>query len=329
MTVQTGGPTGMSRRHQALAVLVALIWGSNFVVIDGGLRSVPPLLFAALRFALVAVPAVFFIPRPKVRWYWIVIVGLFMGVGQFGLLFVGMSLGAPAGLSSLVLQSQAVFTVVFAAVVLREIPRRRQLIGLAAAVAGLGLIIAVQPHASSLFPLLLVVAAGACWGASNIGIRLAKPDDGLRLLVWSSLVSPIPLAVLSLAIEGPSADLDAFRDANLTSVGSLLFTVVLSTLVAFGLWFMLIRQYAASTVAPFSLLVPPIGILTAWVVLLEKPRPPELAGVALVLAGLAVMNVPPSTLGRWWRALLRRGGDESAAPTGPVPAEVTPLDRSR
>ena len=96
----------MSRSHTALAIVVAVIWGVNFVVIDIGLRSLPPLLFAALRFAFVAVPAVFLVGRPQVRIRWVIASGVFLGVGQFGFLFVGMDRGMPAGLASLVLQAQ-------------------------------------------------------------------------------------------------------------------------------------------------------------------------------------------------------------------------------
>ena len=87
----------MPRRHAALALVVSVAWAVNFVVIDIGLESFPPLLFVALRFGLTAFPAILFVPRPGVRWPAVIAVGLFICVGQFGLLFVAMNTGLPRG----------------------------------------------------------------------------------------------------------------------------------------------------------------------------------------------------------------------------------------
>lgn len=280
----------MRRSHLLSAVLVAVIWGVNFVVIDVGLGHFPPLLFAALRFTFVALPAVFFVRRTGVPARWVVVIGLFLGVGQFGLLFVAMSAGMPAGLAALVLQTQALFTVLFAVVLLRELPSRRQLVGIAIAVVGM-VLIGVERRASvPLLALLLTIAAGASWATSNIATRLARPRDGLSLVVWASLVPPIPLAALSLLVEGPAADAAAFRHVSWSGVGALAYIVVLSTLVAYGLWTMLLGKYPASQVAPFTLLVPVVGIAAAWLLLRERPGIGELAGALVVLAGLAVVS---------------------------------------
>src|ERR1700744_4944576 len=130
----------VNRRDTLLAVLVAALWGFNFVVIDWGMGRVPPLLFAAVRFAVVAVPACFFVPRPAVPGRTVAAVGAFMSLGQFGLLYLSMSLGMPPGLAALVLQGQVVFTIVIAAAVLRERPSRAQVTGVALGVAGLAVV---------------------------------------------------------------------------------------------------------------------------------------------------------------------------------------------
>ena len=121
-TVAGGRLAGVNRRDMSLAALVAALWGFNFVVIDWGMGAVPPLLFAAIRFAVVAVPACFFVPRPAVPWRTVAAVGAFMSLGQFGLLYLSLSLGMPPGLAALVLQAQVVFTIVIAAAALRERP---------------------------------------------------------------------------------------------------------------------------------------------------------------------------------------------------------------
>src|SRR3954468_17125697 len=163
----------MPRRHAVLAFAVAAIWGVNFVVIHVGLEHFPPLLFAALRFALVAL-AVPFVPRPGVPLRYVIAVGVFLSAGQFGLLFLGIDRGVPAGLASLVLQLQAAFTVGLAVLLLNERPRPAQLAGGALALAGIGVIAAGRASAVPLGALLLTIGAAASWGLGNVATRKAR-----------------------------------------------------------------------------------------------------------------------------------------------------------
>ena len=272
----------MPRRHVLLATLVAVIWGVNFVVIHVGLDSFPPLLFAALRFCLVAL-ALPFVPRPGVPKRYVLAVGVFLSAGQFGLLFLGIDNGMPAGLASLVLQLQAAFTVGLAVLLLGERPRPAQLAGGALALAGIGIIAAGRASAVPLGALALCVGAAACWGVGNVATRKARAVSPLGLLVYSSLVPPIPLLSLSLLTErGEAVSIDA------SGVLALLYVVVLSTLIGFGLWAWLLGRHPASTVAPFTLLVPVFGIASAWLALGEVPSLTELAGGLVVLGGIAL-----------------------------------------
>ncbi len=272
----------MPRRHIAIASAVAVLWGINFVVVHVGLESFPPLLFAALRFCLVAL-ALPFVPRPGVPVRYVIAVGVFLSAGQFSLLFLGMDLGMPAGLASLVLQLQAAFTVGLAVLVLGERPRPAQLAGGALALAGIGIIAAGRASAVPLGALALTVGAAACWGLGNVATRKARSPEPLGLLVWSSLVPPVPLLGLSWLTErGDAVALDT------SGVLALLYVVVLSTLVGFGAWAWLLSRHPASEVAPFTLLVPVVGIATAWLALGEVPSGAELAGAAVVLGGLAL-----------------------------------------
>lgn len=273
-------------RDLALAVLVAAVWGANFVAISIGLDDLPPLLFNALRFGLAAIPAVFFVGRPVVAWRWVIAIGLSLGVVKFSLLFAGMAAGMPAGLSSLVLQVQAIFTVIFAMVLLRERPVRLQIAGLAVAAVGLGVVAwRLGPDRPPL-AFALVLAAAAAWGLSNIGLRRAAPSDMLNFIVWVSAVAAPVLAVLTLAVEGPAADLAAIRSMSWASVGALLFVSGLSTLWGWAAWGILIRRYGASTVAPFSMLVPFFGVATAALVLREPVHSTDVIGGILVVGGV-------------------------------------------
>jgi O-acetylserine/cysteine efflux transporter len=272
----------MPRRHALIASAVAAVWGINFVVIHVGLESFPPLLFAALRFALVAL-ALPFVPRPGVPARYVVAVGLFLCAGQFGLLFVAIDRGMPAGLASLVLQLQAAFTVGLAVLFLHERPRAGQLAGGALAFAGIAIIAAGRASAVPLGALVLTVGAAFSWGVGNIFTRKARSPHPLGLLVWASLVPPLPLAMLSFLTErGDAVSLDA------GGVLAILYVVVLSTFGGFGGWAWLMSQHEASSVAPFTLLVPVFGIGAAWLALGEVPTVAELAGAAVVLGGIAL-----------------------------------------
>ncbi|WP_045741332.1 EamA family transporter [Actinoplanes rectilineatus] len=274
----------MRARDLALAVAVAAIWGINFVVIDIGLDHFPPLLFSALRFGLAAFPAVLLVGRPQVPWRWVAAVALTLGVTKFSLLFAGMAGGMPAGLSSLVLQSQAVFTMLFAVLFLRERPRAVQIAGLALAAAGV-LLVATRMGAA-LPAFLLVIGAAVAWGLANVATRQAAPPDSLRFMVWVSALSTGPLLVLSLIVDGPAADLAALRAINVEAVLALLYIALISTLAGFAGWGFLLRRYGAATVAPFSMLVPFFGMASAAVFLGERVHTVDVIGGTLVVGGV-------------------------------------------
>ena len=274
------------------ALVVTALWGFNFVVIAVGVRDVPPLLLAALRFVLAALPAVFFFNAPQTSWKLVVWYGLLLGVGEFGFLFTAIRWGAPAGLSSVILQVQAFFTALLATVFLGEKLRWNHAAGLL--IAGAGLVLlgwTKSPSGAPTVPwpaLVLVVAGAGMWAGANILTRKMGPVDTLSLMVWSSLVSPLPLFALSWWLEGPQAISVALSHFGLTSLGSVAYLAFLSTLIGYGLWNWLIVKKGASAVAPFSLLVPIFGVTSAWLVLGEALTPAHLTAAGLVLAGLAV-----------------------------------------
>ncbi|SMD03476.1 EamA family transporter, partial [Lentzea albidocapillata] len=280
----------MSPRHVLLAVLVAAIWGFNFVVLKIGLDEFPPILFSALRFLAAAVPAIFFIGRPSVAWRWVISVGLVLGVAKFSFLFIGLKAGMPAGLSSLVLQSQVIFTAVFAAVVLHERPKPVQITGIVLALAGIGVIAWDYGLSSPLLGFALIVAAAVCWGVSNVLMRYARPADTLRFMVWVSAVAVLPLFALSALTE----DMSALGRLDWAGVGAVGYVAWISTLLGFGIWGFLLRQYESSVVAPFSLLVPVFGMFSAWAFLGEDLTGLQAVAGGLVLVGLAI----PQLLGR-------------------------------
>jgi O-acetylserine/cysteine efflux transporter len=277
----------MPLRHALLAVAVAATWGLNFVVIEVGLEEVPALLLCALRFALVAVPLVLFVPRPPLPWRLLAGIGVALGVVKFGLLFTSMDVGMPAGLASVVLQAQAPFTLLLAAAVLRERPGRGQLAGLAAALAGIAVIAAQHGGGVTMAGLSLCVAAAAAWAVANLLMKRASSAEPLALMVWISLIPPLPLLGLSLVVDGPHAVGHALAHLDPRSIGAILYIAFLSTLGGFAAWSWLMRTYPAGQVASFALLVPPFGLGFGALLLGEHVGPPQLLAAALVVAGVA------------------------------------------
>ncbi len=276
----------MGARDVALAVLVAVLWGFTFPVIHVGLGSFPPLLFSALRFVAAAFPAVLFVGRGNVPRSLILTVGLLFGVAYFSFLFIGMHIGMPAGLSSLVVQSQMLFTALISAVVLRDAPTRVQLAGMAVACSGMAVIGWEFAGGGSLTGLALVVAAAAVWGATNIVLKRAGDVDMFRLMVHMSVVPVAPLLLLSWLFEdGQGA---ALAGLDWRGAGAALYTGLVATVLCFGIWARLLRRHSPTVVAPFSLLVPVFGMALSGVLLGETYSAVKLAGSALVFAGLGL-----------------------------------------
>ena len=293
--------------HILLATAVAAIWGFNFVVIDVGIDAFPPLLFAALRFVVAAFPAILFVGKPTVAWRWIILIGLTIGTGQFALLFVGMHLGMPAGMASLVLQSQALFTGAIAVAALGERIGVRQAAGMLIAFGGIAAVGMDLGAAGPAIGFALCLGAAAMWAVGNVAMRKAQPNDTLNLMVWISVVPPLPLLGLSLLIEGPRADLAALANLSWAGVGALAYIAWLSTLLGFGIWGWLLRRYDAGTVAMYSLLVPVFGMSSAALALGERLTLVRVLAAVAVIAGVAL-----STL----RGRARRADVSDPAPAG-------------
>lgn len=288
----------MRLREILLALFVVVVWGVNFVVIEVGLGSVPPLLLAALRFAVAALPAIF-LPRPAVAWPRFLFIGMVLFTGQFACLFIGMKVGLPAGLASVVIQAQAFFTGPIAALTLGEKVTVRQMGGTAIAFSGLvAIALTAGGNGVTLAGFLLCLAAAFCWAVGNVALRGAGKIDMFAMVCWLSLVPPLPLLALSLAFEGPLAIGHAFTTMGWAGLGSILYIAVLSTNIGYGFWAYLLRQFPAAQVAPFSLLVPIVGAGSAALLLGEQFGEIRLIGMVLVLTGLVIAIFPFARLRR-------------------------------
>ncbi|AZL06915.1 EamA family transporter [Brevibacterium aurantiacum] len=285
--------------HYMLALLVVVLWGVNFIFIDFGLRDWPPLLLVAARFTLVVFPAIFFVKFPRGDFRRILLIGVFMSAGQFGLLYTSMFLGLPAGLTSIVIQIQAAFTVLVAALALREFPNRRQIIGILIGLSGLGVIGLSLQASVPIAAFLVAIGASLSWAIGNVIARGVKEGtNGVQMTVWSALVVPVPLFVLSLLVDGPAEVAHALAHPTWGVVASIVYTAGCASLIGYVIWNSLLARFPASQVAPFSLLVPLVGVLSAWLVLGDRPTVPELIGGVLLLLGVAVTTGVLKTIAR-------------------------------
>ena len=303
----------MLLRHRLLALLVAVCWGVNFPATALALEHFPPLFLVALRFALIAIPTLILVPRPKVPFRWLLGVGLGIGNMQFAFLYLGMAAGMPAGLASIVLQASAPFTVIIAGVWLRERISARQAVGIAIAVLGLAAIAVHRSQVAALLPVLLTLCGALGWAIGNVSTRKAQAPNALHLTLWMSVIPPLPMLAISLAVEGPArigeSLATAFTLEALPSVLGLLYVVVIATIVGYGIWNGLLKRYPSSTVAPFSMLVPVVGVLASWVAFGELIDLTELLAGAAVVAGVLVAS---------YRRRIRKTTDDPANVLAPT-----------
>ncbi|KFK95549.1 MULTISPECIES: EamA family transporter [unclassified Serratia (in: enterobacteria)] len=287
----------MTLRDRLLALLVVVIWGMNFVIIKYGLQGMPPFLLAGLRFLLVVFPAILFVPRPKLPWKWLVLYGLTMSFGQFAFLFCAIKVGMPAGLASLVLQAQVFFTLLLGMLVFAERLRIHHVIGIVVATMGMLFLAqaSLQTKGASAVPLaglLLTLGAAFSWAIGNLTnkkIMATFPQQGiLPLVVWSALIPIVPFFVCSGLFDGRQQVLDSLLNLQIGSVGVIVYLSFAATLLGYSIWGNLLARYETWRVAPLALLVPLVGLVSAWLLMDEALSWLQVSGALLVLVGMTV-----------------------------------------
>ncbi|GAB7127302.1 O-acetylserine/cysteine exporter [Silvimonas sp. JCM 19000] len=281
------------------ALTVIVVWGVNFVVIKLGLHGVPPMLLGALRFCLVVFPAILFVPRPKVAWRWLLLYGASISLGQFAFLFSAIYVGMPAGLASLVLQAQAFFTVILAAIFMHEAIRWHHLTGMLVSACGLALIGSGATTGSfSLAGFGLTLCGALCWATGNLTIKKIGAVNPLSLVVWGGLVPPLPFFALSYLLEGPARISAALAHFSLNSFLAVSYLAYFATGVGYMLWGRLLGKHPVGRIAPLTLLVPVVGLISASLLLDERLSALQWLGGAVVMLGLLINVFGP----RWLAA---------------------------
>jgi O-acetylserine/cysteine efflux transporter len=279
-----------------LAASTSVVWGFAFVAVRFGLDSFSAAQLTALRFVVACLPVVL-VPRPRIAWWSIILIGLTMFTGQFLLVFFAYEWGLPPGVASVTQQMQAFFTVLLAAVFLRDVPTARQCTGMTIAFAGLALIGATTGADLNLPSLGLTLAGALSWAVGNVLVKRLPDVPIFPLVVWASLVPPIPSLLVSRAVDPPGSLMPAVLEASWLSLGSTVYLGAVATTLAYAVWGGLLQRYSTAVVAPFALLAPCTGVLASALILGEVFSPTRYVGMALILVGLAVVVLP----GRWWR----------------------------
>lgn len=299
----------MSVRDILLALCVIVAWGVNFVVIKMGLQTMPPFLLAGLRFALVAFPAVFFVKPPKISIRWLVAYGMTISFGQFAFLFLAIKMGMPAGLASLVIQAQAFFTILLGALILGEKLKWNHIAGILIATIGMFMLAVAGLEGPlsggvTLTTMMLTLAAAFSWGLGNITNKVImrnNPVPIMSLVVWSAWVPIVPFLACSWLLEGKAAMIDSLMHIQGKTFLALIYLAFIATIISYAIWGALLSRYETWRIAPLSLLVPVVGILSAALILGEKLSSQQLIGALVIIAGLLV-NVFGGVL------MSRRGG---------------------
>lgn len=281
----------MRLRDILILCLIAFLWGFNFIVIRWGLDAFPPLLFSALRFAVCLVPIAFGVARPKIPWSQLLLLGTTLGLLVFALLYLGIHFGLGAGLASVVMQAQVFFTLLLASVVLGEELTGRAIVASLVALLGLVLIATGGDASFTVLGFGLTLGGAFAWGVSNVLMKRLPPVNALNLMVWISLVPPLPLLLASYVFEGPEAISTALQGVSLPGTLTILYTSAVSTIFAYGVWGNLMQKYSASRVAPFALLVPVAGLASARFFLGAELNTAEWLGAAGILLALVINTV--------------------------------------
>lgn len=275
--------------HLSLALIVVLVWGLNFIFVSIGLTEISPLLLCALRFLLASFPALFFIKLPKNSFKIIALYGLVMFALQFALLFMGMSVGMPAGTASILIQVQVFFSMFFAVLILGEQPNIGQIFGALVSFAGILLVAMHVDRDISLGGFFFILAAAATWGVGNLITKQMNAHiNMMALIVWGSFIACIPMFFISLMVEGVDNMTATLAHLSVKGLGSLFYIVFASTWVGYGLWNWLMARYPVGMVAPFTLLVPVVAMLSSVLILGEPFYLWKLVAGLLVISGLCI-----------------------------------------
>ena len=290
MSLANGLKVGLAVRplHLAMLIGVMVIWGLNFVVAKTGLEQLPPMLLVALRFGLVALVLVPFVPRPTGHWREILAISFTLGFVHFALMFTGLT-GIDAATAAIIIQLQVPFASILAAFAFGDMLGWRRLLGMVTAFAGVA-IVAGEPRLEGQYLYLaMVLAASMCWSVANIQIKRLQGVSGMTLNAWLGVFATPQLLLGSLLLE--EDQWQALANADWRILMTVVYQAIAVVVIGYGTWTWLLRQYDVNQAMPFTLLVTPIGVL-AGVLFLGEPLTWALVfGGLMTVVGVGIILV--------------------------------------
>lgn len=273
--------------HIVLATAMAMLWGFGFVTSKYAAVHMPPLFFLALRFIAVSLILVWFVRLPRGRWKAVMLFAISMGAGHFGLFYIALDRGVEASTAAIIWQTQVPLTVLLAAFLLNDRPGWIGVLGIAVAFGGVFVLVGEPRHFNNLFAIALSLASCIMWALANIQAKKLSDVEPLALNAWMSVFSAIMLLICSLLFE--SGQLAGYWVADWRLHGSLVYQVIASTVLAYWIWYFLLRTYPVSRITGFMLLVPFFGVVSGIFALGEPITWPTALGGAVTLVGVSMI----------------------------------------
>lgn len=289
----------MTAKDWLIALGVIIAWGVNFLFMKFALYDVSPMVLGMLRFVFLLLPAIFFLSRPAVPWRWLIAYGLTISFGQFAFMFLALSMGVPTGLSALVHQSQAFFTVLLALFIFQESIMKHQLLAMLIAVMGLVLIGVGQYQGElSSVGLMVVLMGSLSWAAGNLIVKKIGAVNPLSLVVWGNLSALAAFTLGSLWLYGADGMVEQIADLKGLGWLGVMYLAYVASLLGYGGWGYLLSRHPSSQVTPLALFVPVVALFAGMIVLSEWLSVWHWLGVVLVMMSLIVHVFGARYLGR-------------------------------
>ncbi|AFK56862.1 DMT family transporter [Tistrella mobilis] len=285
--------TPMTPGHVLLALLVVAIWGGNFVAVKIATATVPPLFLVALRFGVLFLILAPFLPWPRRSQLPLLAgIGLTLGVGHFGLMFVALSLGVDASTMSVAIQIEVPFAAVCAWAVLGEKLTKRHIAGLVLGMIGVVLVAGDPKVLTQLDGLAVGLMAGGLWAYANVQIKQLGRHGALSPQMLNAWLGPFcvgPLLILSFLFE--DGQRDALANLDWATVVALAYILGGASLIAYGAWYFLLGRYSVGQVTIYMLLVPVCGVLAGVLLMGETMGLMEMVGGVFIVSGVAVVQL--------------------------------------
>jgi len=278
----------MPPRDLVLVLIICLAWAGNFLSSAYALREIPPVLFTALRFVMLALPLLYWMKRPAPgQWPRLIAVGLCVGVLHFALSFTALKLAGDLSSPAIVMQSYVPMTALLAWAMLGERFGWRTGLAIAVSFAGV-LVLGFDPLVLDRPMALVLMLVSAVFLA--IGTVLMKGLRGLDVFSqqgWTAVVSVLPLLALSLVFE-PGA-IARLPSVSWVGWGGALYAAFVSSLLGHGLYYTLVQRHPMAQVMPWLLLTPVFAVGLGIAFWGDRPGPRLLLGGAMVLGGVLII----------------------------------------